>query len=104
MPLEERISEMPILNWQGCRVRVSIEVPNIKNTMTSQTIIDERDFKQLKYLFPPFELQIDQNNSLRMMEYQTERAKAQSLVDVISGRIAAQICRAIGEHIKQAKN
>ena len=103
--IKEFIKEqVAITQWDGVRVRVIIENPQIEYTMTSQMIIDRRDIEQLKYLkrSETLEMMIASKPELakyELLQYDTERKKAERIIDRIAGEIANHITRNIGQKI-----
>lgn len=95
---KERFAEMAITEWTGARVRVNIELPRMRNSMTSQIVIDDRDLNLLRNLNQPADLEMLDGDSKHMavIEWQHKRKDARSLVDMIASKIALDLCHAIG--------
>ena len=89
-----------ITDWEGARVRVSIEVPWLRNTMTSQMVISAQDVESLKNLrIPDSILRIEPESSrmIAMHNFKRDSDRAEDLVQTISNNIAHQIACAIAE-------
>jgi len=98
--MAEQIIEYQVTQWEGVRVRVQIESPHKKNTVTSQLIIDRLDIEELKGLNEPegFEFMDEYQRMLAMGKWEVERKKAMNIVDMIASQIANQLTRSLAEN------
>lgn len=95
---DERIAEMPITEWHGARVKISIEVPDARHSLTSMMIIDWRELEELEALKGPpegLELMDEFQRRFTYDKWRDDRKKADDLVQHIANRIAHQICAGI---------
>jgi hypothetical protein len=98
--IKDRIAEMTVTEWRGVRVRVSLEIPSMENTMTTQMLLDARDLQYLKYFKPPKGLEKMSKEKQRktLDKWSVYRSQAQKVIDMIAGRIAIDLIHAaIGE-------
>ena len=100
--MKEMIAEMPITEWEGARIKVSIELPQLRNSLTTQRYIDHRELDELKALEPNKDLYLllDTKPELarfEMMRWESQNRKAKKLLDMISNQISWQLGKAIGE-------
>lgn len=96
---EERIPEFAVTDWRGARVRVSIELPQLSNSMTSQMVIDSMDLELLKHLNYPSDIDLFEPDERRfeLIKWQQNNEKAKRVVDILANKIALQIAHGIGE-------
>lgn len=102
----ERIAEMPITEWHGARIKISIEVPQLNNSLSTQRYIDSRELETLKFLYPPkrLELLINKNPALarfEFMKWEKQKKGAEKLLSAISDQIAWQIGNGIKEGLSK---
>jgi len=105
MKQTERLPEFAVTEWRGATIRVIIEHPKLNNSLSYQQIIDDRMLDNLSGLTPPKELRLlydtnDINPSTAAFEFrlwQDRKAKADKIVEMISGQIAWALGRTIEE-------
>ena len=102
MEYRETITEMATTEWRGIRLRVTFDVPQLKNTFSTQMVIDENILDILRDLEIPKEIKLlfDSNPDMGHMElahWQTRNDKAKRLLNQVSGYLANEICHAIGK-------
>lgn len=85
--------------WRGCRVRVTVELPEefAKSSMTTQLVIDDHQLHDLKYL-KKFPMDIDAKSPI-WQEWTFKRDIAMKTVSMLAEKIAYDICHAIGKEI-----
>ena len=90
MRFNERIAEMPITEWSGVRVRVTIEHPGAPNTLTYQQILDSR-------LTPihPLRRPLDTASDFEVREYFMALDERKHFTEMIAQQIASAITHAI---------
>jgi len=103
--MKERIAEMPITEWEGARIQVSVEVPQLSNSLTTQRYIDHRELNELKALEidKDLVLLLDTKPELarfKIIQWESRNRRARNLLDMISHQIAWQIGKAIEEALK----
>lgn len=102
----EKIAEYPVTEWHGARIRITIEVPQISNSLSTQIIIDSRELNELKALKPPTGLEQTLENTpeygrFRLMQWQNDNQKVKNLLKAISDRISWQVGQAIGDALNK---
>lgn len=97
----ERIAEMAITDWRGARVQITIEIPQLKNSMSSVKIIDDRDLDKLRWLKRPENIDLlpEMQQRMALVEWDTKRREAERVVEMLAASIANQISHAIGSEI-----
>lgn len=100
--IKEQIPEIPVIrDWGGARVIVTMEVPPLKMTYTSQMIIDERDVEMLRGMLEPKHLENASklrdimHFQLMMARWEADRIKAERVLGILSHKISMEIANAI---------
>lgn len=101
MDFRETILEHNTTQWEGARLRITLAVPQVGNTMSSQMIIDREDINTLKHLNRPEEIDLMKGipQQIAFTEWESKHKQAERLIDIISNKIALHLARHLASEL-----
>lgn len=91
--MTESFAEMNITKWGGAKMKVSIQLPGMAQTATSQIIFDELQMEDMQGLAEPEEISFltGTDRELALNRWEQRRHRAQYTIDAIAGKIAREM-------------
>ncbi len=97
MSFKEQLVEYPITDWKGASVRVVVELPSLKTSVTSMMVLDTNDMDCLKDLVPPEHIRLLEpaQASMEMIRWRPKQKNAMRVVDMLSNKIALHLAHTV---------
>ncbi len=99
-----RIAEMAVTEWKGASVRVTISLPQLQNTFSSEIVFDHRIMDDLRYLTVPDHLRavadFPGSAMIDLMDYRNGQDRAKKALKMVSDQIAWALSYEIEKALK----